>query len=177
MTAAGVKLAGRRVDLRTFTRADITAAYVGWLNDPVTMRMSNQRFLQHDEASSAQYLSGFAGGPSHFLAIVDRVSGEIVGTMTAHVSLHHGTADMGIMVGARHRWGEGLGQDAWDTLLAWLLQQPGMRKVTAGTLACNTAMLRLMERSGMEPDGVRRAQELVDGHPQDILYFARFRRD
>ncbi|MCC6247256.1 MAG: hypothetical protein IT499_05810, partial [Rubrivivax sp.] len=36
-------LRGRRVRLRPFTAADITDAYIGWLNDPEVVRYSNQR--------------------------------------------------------------------------------------------------------------------------------------
>ena len=46
--------------------------------------------------------------------------------------------------------------------------------MTAGTLACNRAMLSVAGRSGMAREGVRRAQELVDGEPTDIVHFARF---
>jgi RimJ/RimL family protein N-acetyltransferase len=49
-----------------------------------------------------------------------------------------------------------------------------VRKVTGGTLRCNAAMVRIMQACGMQPDGVRAGQELVDGEPQDVLYFARF---
>jgi [ribosomal protein S5]-alanine N-acetyltransferase len=172
---AVLRLEGAKVDLWTFTRADITQEYVSWLNDPLTMRYSNQRFLRHDTASSERYLAGFAGSPNHFLTIRRRDNARTIGTMTAYVSTHHGTADMGILVGDRTAWGQGFGQDAWDTLLQWLLAQPGMRKVTAGTLACNAAMLRLVDRSGMQLEARRREQELVDGRAEDVLYFARFR--
>lgn len=172
---ATLRLEGAKVDLLTFTRVDITEDYVSWLNDPLTMRYSNQRFLRHDTASCERYLAGFAGSPNHFLTIRRRDTAQTIGTMTAYVSPHHGTADMGIMVGNRAAWGQGFGQDAWNTLLHWLLAQPGMRKVTAGTLACNAPMLRLADRSGMQLEARRREQELVDGHAEDILYFARFR--
>ena len=46
--------------------------------------------------------------------------------------------------------------------------------VTAGTLACNLGMVKLMERSGMTLEGVRKAQELVDGVPEDVVLYARF---
>ena len=82
--------------------------------------------------------------------------------------------ELGILIGDRTVWGQGYGQDAWDTLSAFLASQPGMRKITCGTLACNEAMVRLAERSGMGLEGCRRAQELVEGEPVDVLYFARF---
>lgn len=167
---APLALAGARVQLATFTEADIGADYVGWLNDPLLMRYSNQRFRRHTAESCRAYLASFAGTDNLFLSI--RHEGRMIGTMTAYVSAVHGTADMGLLIGAG-RQGLGLGKDAWATLLAHLLGT-GLRKVTGGTLSCNGAMLGVMRAAGMEPDGVRRAQELVDGVPQDILYFATF---
>ena len=95
--------------------------------------------------------------------------------MTAYVSPFHGTADVGIMVGRSSVWGRGIGQDAWETLLSWLFEQAKIRKVTAGTMRSNVAMVRIMERSGMMHEATRAGQELLDGIPQDLLYFAKFR--
>lgn len=97
-----------------------------------------------------------------------------IGTMTAYLSLAHGTADMGILIGNSKSWGKGVGRDAWTTLMRHLLKDIGIRKVTGGALRCNVAMVRIMESSGMRPDGVRVAQELVDGSPHDLLHFAKF---
>lgn len=173
--AVPLLLRGARTELRSFTKADVTPAYVGWLNDPVVTRFSNQRFLCHDAASCARYLAGFAGSANLFLSMRRLDTGAAIGTMTAYRSLPHGTADIGILLGDRATWGQGFGQDAWDTLLAWLLRQPGLRKATAGAVASNAAMVRIMERSGMQREAVRRAQEIVEGREEDIVYYARFR--
>jgi len=163
-------LLGQKVTLHAFTEADITPAYVGWLNDRELMRYSNQRFRSHSAGSCRDYLASFAGSGNLFMAI--RHAGHLVGTMTVYRAPLHGTADIGLLVGAGGQ-GQGWGRDAWGTMLAYLLQS-GTRKVTGGTLRCNTAMVRIMQGCGMEADGVRVGQELVDGQPQDILYFARF---
>ncbi|MBT9512446.1 MAG: GNAT family N-acetyltransferase [Acidovorax sp.] len=166
---------GRLTELRPFKAGDITPAYISWLNDPTVVRFSNQRFTAHTAESSAKYFNGFADSPNHFLIIRRRDTGEAIGTMTAYVSVPHGTADMGILVGDRRVWGGGFGLDAWRTLLEWLLAERGLRKVTAGTLDCNEAMLRLIHKSGMHHEATRRAQEIVEGAERNILYFARFR--
>lgn len=165
---------GERVALDTFGERDITDAYVGWLNDPEVVRFSNQRFRVHTRESCRAYLASFAGTPNLFLSIRRRSDGAAIGTMTVYHSLPHGVADVGVMIGERSVWGDGYGQDAWNTLLDWLLTQHGVRKVTAGALAGNRGMVRLMERSGMSLEGVRRAQEIVDGEPDDIVLYARF---
>jgi [ribosomal protein S5]-alanine N-acetyltransferase len=167
-------LTGEKVKLVPFTEADITEDYIGWLNEPEVTRFSNQRFVKHDRSSCRRYFDSFAGSPNLFLSIRRSEDDRPIGTMTAYIAPQHGTADVGILIGDRDAWGKGYGQDAWDTLVAFLLGQPGIRKVTAGTLECNAPMVRLAERSGMELEGRRRAQELVEGKPVDLLYFARF---
>jgi RimJ/RimL family protein N-acetyltransferase len=172
-----VRIESAKVRLQSFTADDVTPEYLGWLNDPVTMRYSNQRFRRHTRESSLAYLESFGGSPNLFLSVRRRSDGLAVGTMTAYLAEPHGTADMGILIGERSCWGQGYGLDAWQSLLNWLLRDCGLRKVTAGTLDCNTAMLRLMEKSGMHHEGSRRRQEIVDGVAHDLLYFARFRDD
>jgi ribosomal-protein-alanine N-acetyltransferase len=168
-------LSGEGVRLRAFTFADITPEYVAWLNDPLVVRYSNQRFITHTEVSCRRYFEGFGGTPNLFLSIRMKADDMPVGTMTAYVAPHHGTVDIGVMIGCRAVWGKGVGQDAWDTLLKWLLTQSSIRKVTAGAMRGNVAMTRIMERAGMMHEATRAEQELLDGTPQDLLYFAKFR--
>ncbi len=166
-------LEGRLVRLQPFSLADITSAHLGWLNDARVTRFSNQRFLRHDAASSALYRDTFTGADNLFLSIRSRDGGAAIGTMTAYVFRHHGTVDLGLLVGDVDAWGKGYGQDAWDTLLNWLLAQ-GARKITAGAAAGNRGMVTIMERSGMQLEATRKAQEIIDGRPDDIVYYARF---
>jgi len=164
------QLTGQLITLRPFTSSNITPEYVGWLNNPAVVRYSNQRFRTHNVETCEAYLSSFIQTDNMFLAIYRE--SEFVGTMTAYVSQAHKTADMGIMIGYQS-WGKGIGTDAWTTLMRHLFQA-GIRKVTGGALRCNTAMVNIMMKSGMKPDGVRLAQELVNGKPEDIRYFAKF---
>lgn len=168
-------LAGRIVLLQPFQAADVTPEYVGWLNDLQVVRFSNQRFRQHSFSSCRDYVASFQGSPNRFLKILRQEDARMVGTMTAYAAVPHGTVDMGIMVGCRSAWGQGVGQDAWNTLLHWLLGTGSVRKVTGGAMRCNQAMVRIMERSGMLLEAVRPGQEMLDGVPQDLVYFGMFR--
>lgn len=167
-------LSGEKVRLRRFGPEDITDAYIGWLLDPEVTRFSNQRFRTHTPASCEAFLQSFEGSPNLFLSIRDAASDTAIGTMTAYRNPVHGSCDVGIMIGNRDYRGGGYGQEAWNLLTDWLLTQSEVRKLTAGCLAANGAMVTLMKRSGMVPDGVRKGQELLDGEPADIVHYARF---
>jgi len=170
----GFVLQGKKVILRKFTEPDIDDIYIGWLNDPDVVRFSNQRFLRHNGKSSLQYLASFESTDNLFISVCLLPDEKPVGTMTAYVSKPHATVDVGILLGDKSVWGLGVGQDAWDTLINWLLEHDDIRKVTAGTLACNHGMLRIMERSGMHCEAIRKKQEIVNTRAVDILYYAKF---
>ena len=167
-------LLSEHLRISQFTEDDITAEYIGWLNSPEVMRYSNQRFHKHDLKSCTRYFKSFDGTPNLFLSIRLRQDDVVIGTMTAYRNLHHATADVGIMIGSTIGTGRGFGVEAWKSLIGWLLVDGGARKVTAGTLACNHAMVRLAEKSGMTLEGTRLAQEIVDDQPQDMLLFGKF---
>jgi len=169
-----MELTTPRLHLRPFRQADINTTYLGWLNDPEVTRFSNQRFRQHTTESCAAYLSSFEGSANSFLLMEQRHDQRPIGTATVYRNVQHGTADIGLMVGERRCWGQGYGGEAWQAVLEALLAEPGMRKITGGTAKPNQAMVRIMEQSGMELEAVRARQELIEGQPVDLLYYARF---
>ena len=170
-------LAGARVLVRPFAAEDISVTYLAWLRDPAVVCFSNQRFRVHTLESCRFYLATFTDSSNHFLAICDQKSGTMLGTLTVYCSTPHGTADIGIMIGERNVWGKGIGAEAFCLVLSALKASGAIRKVTAGTLAVNKGMVRIMEKAGMRHEATRRAQELFDGAPADVVYYATFCHD
>ncbi len=167
-------LEGDRISVRPFALTDINSTYLNWLNDPDVVRFSNQRFSTHTEKSCRDYLASFQGSTNYFLVICNRESGAMLGTMTVFRSVPHGTADVGIMIGEKRVWGRGIGAEAFCTVISALESSGVIRKITAGTLSVNTSMLRVMEKAGMAWEATRRAQELVEGKPVDVVHYSKF---
>ena len=176
--SASPSLVGDKVRLRPFMISDISDRYIAWLNDPQVVRYSNQRFRKHDQFSCENYFNSFSETDNFFVAITEKKNDLLLGTMTAYVASSHGTVDVGIMVGERSAWHQGVGQDAWNTMCNWLISaEVGFRKLTAGTARPNVGMVRIMERFGMELEAVRSKQEIIEDAAVDILYYARFAHD
>lgn len=169
-----LSLESRRLRLETFDESCICPDYLSWLNDPAVVRFSNQRFRRHTAESARAYLDSFAGTASLFLGVRLAAGGRLIGTMTAYLAQPHRTADMGLLIGDRTQWGQGYGLEAWTTLMSHLFGQCRMRKVTAGAVRPNVGMRLIMERSGMQLEGMRSRHEIVEGMEEDVLYFARF---
>lgn len=165
-----------RLRIVPFNEDFLTPRYVGWLADPDVVRHSEQRFRTHTLESCRGYYESFAGTDNAFWALVakDAKLGH-VGNMNAYVDSRHAVADVGILLGERAVWGKGYGTEAWVAVMRHLFEDRGMRKITAGTLATNVGMVRIMERSGMIDDGRRTRQYVYDGVEVDVVYAAAFR--
>lgn len=169
-----VFLSDPRVVIRNFNRSDITNDYISWLNDGEVVKFSGQRFLSHDQTSALRYLDSFAGTSNLFLSITDSVSGESIGTLTVYRQINHGLADVGIMIGNRQFWGQGLGLASWNLVISFLINELEIRKVTAGTIRSNKPMLAIMEHSGMKCEAVLPSQQLLNGEPEDVFLYAKY---
>jgi ribosomal-protein-alanine N-acetyltransferase len=172
-------LVTKRARLEPFAvERHLSERYVSWLNDPEITRYSEQRHHRHTLDSCRQYASSFPQSPNHFWALLarDPTLGHI-GNLNAFVSEANAVADIGILIGERSAQGRGYATEAWLAVCDFLLRVAALRKITAGTLAVNTAMLRLMERVSMQEDGRRVRQHLWNGQEVDIVHVALFRED
>ena len=165
---------GELTSLRVFNDSDITPTYIDWLNNPQVVRYSNQRFYKHTKETCHQYLASFCCTSNYFFAIHEKLNKKVIGTLTIYQNVYHQVADIGIMIGDTKFWGRGMGLDAFSATVKFLDASGQIRKITAGTMAKNKAMLRIMELSGLELEAVRRDHELLDDEPVDVAYYARF---
>lgn len=167
-----------RLLIEPFSEKHLSDRYVAWLNDPEVVRLSEQRFQTHTLESCREYMHSFEGTPNYFWAVLSRLPLEgHIGNMSAFVDNRNGVADIGILIGEKKVWGKGYGLEAFKAVTSFLFGQIRVRKVTAGTTSINRGMLRIMERMGMEPDGRRLRQVLVDGQEVDLVYGALFREE
>ena len=171
------RLNGSKIYLKSFEDSDISSDYISWLNDPDVVRFSNQRFNRHTIETSKLYLESFKNTTNLFLSIRRKNDNCAIGTMTAYVANHHKTANIGILIGTKSLWGEGFGQDAWDTLITWLIEKNQIRKVIGGTLSNNKAMIRIMKRSGMSFEAILPRQELFDCEEIDLYLYAKYNNE
>ena len=168
----------QRLRIVPFSEAYLSSRYVNWLHDPEVVRYSEQRHKRHTLETCRQYWQSFNDSPHFFWAItaVDRES-EHIGNINAYLDADNSTASVGIMIGERRVWGKGYGLEAWVAVCHYLMYDIGIRKITAGTLAVNKGMLRIMEKSGMVADGRWIRHCLVDGKEVDIIFAALFSHD
>ena len=169
-----IEVNGNTLHLRAFRKSDISDTYVSWLNDVEVVKYSNQRFLNHTIESCHRYLDSFSDTDNIYMAIEDKVTKRLCGSITAYIQTNHGTADIGLLIGNKKFWGKGIGLEAWTLMMEFLFKQCNVRKVTGGTLEVNIGMVHIMQKSMMTHEATREGQELLDNIPVNVFYFRKF---
>ena len=165
-----------RLVVDTFNESHLTPEYVKWLNDPVITKYSENRHKKHTLDSCKAYWQSFQNTPHYFLAIeVPDLKRLHIGNITVYIDEPNGLADIGIILGERSFWGKGYGAEAWIGICDYLLRGLEIRKVTAGTVETNKAMVKIMEKSGMIEDGIRRKHHVWNSQMVDVIHKALFR--
>jgi RimJ/RimL family protein N-acetyltransferase len=167
-------IASARLILRQLTKP--TQRNLVWLKDPEVVRYSNQRHEFHTLSSQLRYVHSFAGG-SKLWGIYFVETGEHIGNLSATHDEPNNVCEVGMMIGEKKYWGKGLGREAWKTACDWLISKDGgnMRKLEAGCMRPNTAMLRIILNSGFKQEGELLNHFLLDGAPVSGLLFGRMK--
>lgn len=167
-----------RLVIRPFSDEHLTDAYLSWLTDAELMRFSEQRHREHSMETCRAYMESFVGTSHCYWAIeATGLGGLHIGNVNAYVDVNNNVADVGILVGHAEGRKRGYGAEAWKGVLGYLIEERGVRKVSAGMLSGNTAMLRIAQKAGMVPDGVRKKHYQIDGEEMDVVHMAVFAED
>lgn len=163
-----------RLTLRPLIKASMSQ--VAWLRDPDVVRYSEQRHREHTLSSQLRYVGSFAG-KSHLWAIVVVETGDHIGNLSAKHDEPNNVSDVGIMIGETTMWGNGYASESWRAACDWLLDKNcgGVRKLEAGCMRDNEAMLRIIRGSGFKQEGERLNHFLRDGSPISAVLFGRMR--
>jgi RimJ/RimL family protein N-acetyltransferase len=148
-----------------------TATYLGWMRDPQVNRYLESRFGEHDLESIRAFVTSMLDSPAYlFLGIRSRELDRHVGNIKlGPIDRHHGSADIGLLVGDREAWGRGVATAAIRGLVEIARGPLGLRKLTAGCYASNGGSQRAFEKVGFALEGRRHQQYLLDGAAEDLV--------
>jgi ribosomal-protein-alanine N-acetyltransferase len=177
-TDAGLRLRGRRIDLRPLAvkEAPIVHRALGRLNR--TAGPSRRRSLERLERrfrSSGRFWRGLLD-----LAIQTR-RGRLVGLIQARKrpaqSLPDDVAEIGIVLFESADRGKGYGGEAVELFTDWLFDEGGFERVQAGTGVDNGPMRAVLERMGYRLEGIMRGYAPGEDHREDVVLYAVLRSD
>lgn len=164
-----IELRTNRLTLRPLTEADVTDAYIGWLNDPeVTRYLETRHGAQTRESVRAFVAAVNARAEEHLFGIIlgDRHVGNI---KVGPVHPVHRLADVSLLIGARDVWGRGIAAETIALVSRHAFAALGARKLSASLYAANVGSERAFLRAGYRREGLRRAHYALESGRSDIV--------
>ncbi len=172
-----MKLCGHRAYLTPFLEEHLDHPnYMQWLHDvEVVKYIGREEYLmpiRHEVVR--EYVNGLWNDPTcAFFAVYRTDQNCFVGTAKISFGGEPGLrvriADMGIMIGDKASWGQGLASDVISTMAAYAFDVLGARKLSAGAVDGNTAVIRAFLKSGFVEEGRVRQKVFVGGEYRDHL--------
>ena len=180
---ARINLIGKKCRLLPFEDKHLrNPLYLKWLRDPEIIKslnlpayLENPVTFDHIEA----YCRSLWDSPDDlFFALHLVEDGSFIGTLKAgHINWYSGTADLGVMIGARKMWGRGIASEALSLLGSHLIETAKLRRLTAGVMANNPAMIRVFKKLGFKHEGTFRQQDRLGEEYIDHIYLGCLRSE
>ena len=167
---------GEHVYLRASERADIPV-FVRWLNDAETANFLSMRapMSQAMEEGWFNRMLESQGKDAYHFVICRLESGEPIGTIGLfHVDTVNGSAGIGISIGEKRLWGQGLGSDAMLALLDFGFGHLRLERMWLEVYDFNARARRSYEKCGFVLEGTERHAifrqgRFIDVHLMSIL--------
>jgi [ribosomal protein S5]-alanine N-acetyltransferase len=169
--AAYTELRTDRLLLRPFQPGDVADA-LAYRNDEEFARFLShvpQPFtLQHAEAFVALNISEPWDSSPTFAVVLD---GHVIGTANLEVDAETQTAMLGYAIG-RAWWGRGIATEAARAVITWAIDTFDLVRIRASTDVRNVRSQRVMEKLGMQRQGVMLAHHTGrHGEPIDEVAY------
>lgn len=159
-----------------FERKHISDIYLSWLNDAEIVKYSELRHSKHDFNTAVEYLNSMNNSSNEFLAMIQKKSHKHIGNISIYNDYNNYISEISLLIGERLIWGNGFGYEAWDAAIQYVFSKK-IRKIYAGAMKSNKAMLGIIHKSGMHIESILKKHFLLEGMEEDMIKAVLYRDD
>jgi [ribosomal protein S5]-alanine N-acetyltransferase len=165
----------KRLVLRIPSVADTEAIFNSYAQDSKVTRYliwRPHKNIQETEGFLADCAVAWEGNVRFPYVIMLKQSGAVIGMI--EIRINDFKADVGYVV-SRQYWGKGLATEALRGLVEWAFRQESIYRVWALCDVENLASARVLEKVGMQREGVLRRQIVhpnISNEPRDCYCYA-----
>lgn len=166
-----------RISLFILKPVHVDERYLSWLSDPYVNRYLESRFTSHSLESTRQFVNDCLDrNDTILLGINDKaLGGKHVGNIKlGPIDKNHGLGEIGLLIGEKQAWGQGIGTDAIELVIALARDVLGLRKLTAGCYGSNIGSKKAFMKAGFVVEAQRERHYLLDGNSETLVLMARW---
>lgn len=162
-----------RLRLRHFT-ADDTPAIYAYACDPEIARLGMwppSASLEETRDEICAIVEGYQGSTQWTWVIERKDDQSVIGRCDLlRYRREHQSVEISYAL-ARHAWGQGYATEAMRALAGFAFDELGLHRLEAIVLAFNAASIRVLEKIGMQREGVKREAYFLDGNFVDLYCY------
>ena len=168
-------LQGQRVSLVAIEREHLPN-YVRWFADREVTKYFGAS-LPMSLAQEEQWYERMLDDDSSINFAVELEGQHIGGCGFGNINYRHQRAEVGLFIGEKSLWNQGLGQDILRTAVAYGFEQLNFHRIYLRVFAENERAIRAYEKVGFRPEGRFREAEWRHGRWHDILFMSILRHE
>lgn len=162
------------VSLGRFLPSDFAAVHE-YATDPLVYRYAE--WGPNTEAQTHEYLLEACTPSTEALTLAMLVEGQLIGAAAVWTTdERHRCGELGYSLNQRY-WGRGYATEAAQLLLELGFGTLDLHRLTATCAPQNTASRRVLEKAGLNYEGLLRGHKLINSQRRDSLLFAKLRTD
>ena len=163
-----------RLILRKITIEDAEDIFA-YANDPqvtnYTLWDAHQSIKDTYEYLNNVAFAIYRSGKGMKWGIVEKESGKLIGTCSLHTTPIHRRAELGYVI-ARDYWGQGLMTEAATAAIAFGFHVMQLLRIQAFCAVENVGSARVLEKSGMQFEGILHNYVFTKERPWDVKMYA-----
>lgn len=168
-------LQGQRVVLRPIEKEHLPN-YVRWLADADVL-MYFGAYLPMNQASEESWYESQNQNPAVVNFAVELAGQHIGGAGFFDINHRNQRAEVGLFIGEKAFWNQGLGQDILDTLVAYGFDYLNLHRIYLRVFPDNERGVRAYEKVGFVHEGRMRQTEWRHGRWHDLLLLSILRHE
>lgn len=127
--------------------------------------------LHEARADLAHYVQQYDGGNMPVWGVEHRADQKLIGICDFNWHPKHRRAEIGYTI-ARGYWGQGLAVEAVQAMISFGFEKMDLVRIEAVCMLDNWASERVMQKVGMQHEGVLHSYQMWRGTPQDLRMYA-----
>ena len=171
MNPEKISIETNRLQIRSFSKEDVTTRYVEWLNDPQINQYLEVRHAQQTFDSVCEWVETTNKIPARMLLGVYFDETHVGNITFCQIEPAHKCLRVGICLGVKSMHGQGYGLEMIEGAVSYIFDKMGFNRIEAGLYCDNIASQRLFSAAGFRQEAVFRERLQCKGKFCDMLLF------
>lgn len=163
---------GEKIDLVVLDKNRHFEFCIAVINDPKINIYLTRGFFPVSAPQEEEWFEKKSKNASNIVLAIETKSGEICGTIGLHkINWENRNAEFGILIAPPSNWGKGIGTEAEKLIISHGFNI-GLKKITGLVFKNNIASRKVMEKNGLQQEGLLRSHFFKNGEWHDVYVYS-----